>query len=249
MLIDTHCHLQMAQYDADRDAVIGRMRERGMVGILIGTCLEDSRSGVALATQHDFLFSAVGVHPTETNVNFNVSAFRELSDNPKVVAIGETGLDYYRDTNRVRQRKLFEAQLAFARQVGKPVIVHCRDAYDDVSAMLKSERGLSFVIHTFSGDEKTAEQFLELGGMLGFSGIVTFDTTGIQGKVVAMTPIEKILIETDAPYLAPVPYRGKRNEPIYVEEVAKRIAVIKNLPPETVIKHTGKNAMDFFRIS
>lgn len=249
ILVDTHCHLQMSQYDADRDAVISRMQEKNMRGILIGTCLDDSKSGVALAEQHDFLYAAIGVHPTDTREDFKDSPFRELVYHPKVVAIGETGLDYYREPDKSKQRVLFEKQLAFAQEIGKPVVVHCRDAYDDCFSMLREHRGVPFVLHTFSGDEKIAEKFLELGTFLSFSGIVTFDKTGVQERTVRATPLERMMIETDAPFLSPIPYRGKRNEPVYVEEIAKKIAEIKNASFETIVEQTGKNASNFFGLT
>lgn len=246
-LFDSHCHLHFSQYDDDRDAVVSRTVEAGMRCCLVGVSLEDSERAIALAKTQAQFVASVGVHPTDTDEPFDEGRFRELLRDPKAAAVGEIGLDYFRNPVKEVQRELFLRQLAIAKELDKPVIIHCRDAYDDLLAIMENEgRGVRFVMHTFASDIATAEKVLALGGLLGFSGIVTFDKTGEQEKVVAAVPLEKTLIETDAPYLTPVPHRGKRNEPLYVEEVAKKVALIKNLPLETITAQTIKNASTFF---
>lgn len=259
MLIDSHCHLQAEEFDRDRPDVIRRCQERGMQCIVVGNNQEDSGWAVNLAQDYDFLYAAVGLHPMFLlEESWEAQHYEKLLQQPKVVAIGEIGLDYYHiwadskdeeRTVKTQQAELLEKQLQFARDHHKPVILHCRDAYDDLSAILKNWKNVPMVVHTFLGDAKTAEKFLALGCVLSFSGIITFGNDEALQKTVLSVPLEKMLIETDAPLLTPVPFRGKRNEPIYVEEVAKCIAQLKNLPVASVIETTGTNAQKFFALS
>ncbi len=258
MLIDTHCHLQAEEFDNDRADVLARCHKRSMICIVVGNRHEDSVKAVELASEHEGIFAVVGLHPIFLNDEaWDAATYEPLFANPKVVGVGEIGLDYYRvwaDTPeqersaKEEQRKVFAAQLAFAAQHHKPVVVHCRDAYDDCYTILKNNQTTPVMLHTFLGDAAMAKQFLDLGAMLSISGIVTFGSETTLVDMVRLVPLDRMMIETDAPYLAPVPNRGKRNEPIYVEETAKVIAAIKQVPVETVIEQTGKNAIAFFRL-
>jgi TatD DNase family protein len=250
---DSHCHLHFAAFDDSRDAVLARMRERDVGAVLIGTDIETSRGAVALAEQHDFLWASVGLHPND-NVEevFDEEVFLELAKHPKVVGVGECGLDYFRsggtEEEKQAQRGRFEKQIELALKVGKPLIVHCRNAHEDMLNVLSDYMGqhptLKVIIHfaTLSGD--VAERFIKLGCYLSFPGPVTY--ADMYDDSIRQVPLEKFLVETDAPYAAPVPYRGQRNEPPYVVEVIKKIAHIKGLKEETVQAQVLKNTQTVF---
>lgn len=258
MLIDTHCHLNFEAFQKDYQAVAKRCQERGMKIVTVGSQLETSKRAADMAHEFDFVFAAVGLHPTHINdQEFLREEYLNLAKDNKVVAIGETGLDYYQmwaDSKeeeakaKEAQKELLKKHLALAREVGLPVILHCRDAYEDLIALMKEEKDIRAVVHCFLASREIARQFLALDFSLGFTGIITFTDDQELFEVVKEVPLEKMLIETDAPYLAPEAYRGKRCEPIYVEEVAKKIAALKNIPVEKVIEQTGKNAEEFFKI-
>lgn len=258
MLIDAHCHLQAEEFDADRDAVIARCRGRGMQCLVVGTQLEDSQKAVALAENHEALFAVVGLHPMfVAEEEWEQEAFERLMEHPRVVGVGEIGLDYYRlwaDTKEEEQKvkddqkHLFLQQVHFAEQHEKPVVIHCRDAYDDLLHILQDAHTVPMMMHTFLGDAQLAQKYLDLGLYLSFSGIVTFEDEDPVIEAVKVVPLDRMMIETDSPHLAPIPYRGKRNEPIYVEETAKKIAQIKGVSVEEVIEMTGENARTFFRL-
>lgn len=259
-LIDTHCHPQMADYDGERIEMIKRALDAEVGIIAVGTTLADSLAGIRLA--EDFpdqpIFAAVGIHPTDDDIgDVRVSDLALLADNPKVVAIGETGLDYFHlqiGDNPQDQIDVFEQQVILAEQAALPLIVHCRDqagtfnAYDDVLAVLTKHQVKKFVMHCFSGDWNYAEKFLELGGMLSFTGIITFPKSEFMHELIQKMPLERLMIETDAPFLTPVPHRGKRNEPVYVQEVAKKISELREMSVDDVAVITTKNATDFFQL-
>ncbi len=257
MLIDTHAHLDFSQFDADREAVIHRAKEAG-VGIIVnvGADLESSRRSVALAEEYDGLYAAVGVHPHEAKKldGATLAALRDLAAHPKVVAVGEIGLDFYRDLSpRDVQRRAFRAQLAWAARLGKPVVIHDREAHDEVLSILadwvaeapSSRRG---VLHCFSGDLAMARQAVALGFYLGVDGLVTYQNARKLPEIVAWLPLDRLLIETDCPYLTPHPHRGKRNEPAYLRLVAERIAALKEVSVEELAKATTTNACLLFGI-
>lgn len=258
MLIDAHCHLQAEEFDGDRDAVIERCRERGMQCLVIGNQLDDSQKAVALAEAHEGFFASVGLHPACVGEEeWDCEAFEKLLVHPRVVAVGEVGLDYYRlwadtpeEERKVKQdqKELFAKQIALAKRYEKPVVIHCRDAYEDLLKIVQETQDVPMMIHTFLGDAEMAKKFLDLGLFLSFSGIVTFEDEEPVLEAVRATPLDRLMIETDSPHLAPVPYRGKRNEPIYVEETAKKIAALKGISVEEVIERTGENARQFFRL-
>ncbi len=251
-LVDTHTHLDFDQYDADREAVLHRAAEAGVAWLIdVGTDLASSRRAVALAAAEPRMWAAVGVHPHEAaSCTREVLAdLRVLAREPRVVAIGETGLDYYRDLSpRSRQREAFEAHLALALEVGLPVIVHDREAHSDVLAMLRAAvgAGLRGVMHCFSGGPELARQVAELGMYVGIAGPVTYPRATALAEVVRTVPLERLLIETDCPYLAPQAYRGRRNEPAYIRLVAERVAELRGIAPEEVGRVTSRNARDLF---
>jgi len=246
VLVDTHCHLGDAMFDADRDAVLSRAREGGVAHIVvIADALASSRTAVALASRHG-LSATAGVHPhvaSEWSPDVARQIGAVLSD-PAVVAVGETGLDYHYDHSpRPVQREAFAAQLALAAEVGLPVVVHAREADDDVAAMLLEwgSRIPAVVLHSFSSGPRVAEAGMTIGAYFSFSGMVTFRSWTMADVVVAC-PGDRLLLETDAPYLAPVPHRGKRNEPAYVRHVAQRVADLRGVAVQDIIAQTTANA-------
>lgn len=247
-LFDAHCHLQLPQYDADRDAVLARMQEQGMGAVIIGTDLNTSKAGLELAKQHDFLWASVGLHPNDNKDEvFDAAAYEALARDPKVVAIGECGLDYFRSEKSEGQKERFEAHITLAQKVEKALVVHCRNAHDDCYSILQKARmTVPVVIHFFTGSGELAQQYLDLGCYLSFPGPITY--TDMYDDSIRICPLDKMLIETDSPFAAPVPFRGKRNEPAYVAEVAKKIAAVKGLDVETIIQATVKNASSVFRL-
>lgn len=264
-LFDSHCHLQLSQYDADpsrkggaeadREAVLSRMRQKSMGALVVGVDLETSRSALALARAHDFLWAAAGLHPNDNPAErFDDAAFRALAKDDKIVAIGECGLDFFRQgeaAERETQIARFELQVLLAAELDKPLVIHCRNAHDEMLKLLAGYRHkyggrLRGVIHFFSGTPEIAKQYLDLGFHLSFAGPITF--TDMYDEAIRDAPLERILIETDAPFAAPAPYRGKRNEPAYVEEVAKKVAILKGIPFEEVCRATTTNALQVFCI-
>ncbi|RLC60971.1 MAG: hydrolase TatD [Chloroflexota bacterium] len=248
-LIDSHAHLNFPQFDADREAVIARARKAGLVAILnVGTDLASSRAAVKLAEKYDFLYAAVGVHPHDarTLTPTVLDELRRLARHPKVVAIGEIGLDYYRDLSpRPMQQWAFADQLALAAELGLPVVVHSREAHDDVLATLQGWDGVG-VLHSYSAGPERLEEVLELGFYIGISGPVTFPKANRLRAVAATVPLERLLVETDCPYLTPVPHRGRRNEPAYVQYVVEAVARARETSPKAVARATADNARRLF---
>lgn len=261
MLADTHCHLDFSSFDEDRDQVLARSREAGVDRILNpGVDLDSSRAAVDLAESRSQVYAAVGVHPNEAN-SWGEDALlhlRQLARSPRVVAIGEIGLDYYRDrAPRELQRRAFQEQLALATELELPVIVHNRQATVDILNILSAwQAGLVAagaplaakpgVLHSFSGDLEAALQAIDLNFFIGITGPVTFRNAPDLQNVVAELSLDHLLVETDAPFLAPHPYRGKRNEPAYVRLVADKIAELHAESFETVSQSTSTNAERLF---
>ena len=257
--IDIHSHLQDKAYDSDRDEVIARMKEAGGSTIIVGTDRKMSEDAVALAEKHN-LWATVGQHPTDIpDEEFEYDFYKKLAENPKVVGIGECGLDYFRldPTSRsfvvAKQKELFKKQIKLAIEVNKPLMVHCRptvgtqDAYEDILKIIsnfKFQISNPGNVHFFAGNWDTAQKFLKLGFVLSFTGVITF--THDYDEVIKNTPLEMIMVETDAPYVSPVPHRGKRNEPAYVVEIIRQISEIKGLTPEQVVEKTVGNAKRVF---
>ncbi len=252
MLIDSHCHLDMKDFDKDREAVIGRARKDGIVHMIsIGIDVKSSQSAIDLARRYDFISATVGCHPHDADEcsSLDLEKLAAMSVEPEVVAWGEIGLDHYRNySKKENQRKIFQAQLELAQTAKLPVIIHDRDAHEEVYATLekmgKGER--KGVIHCFSGDRNLAEAFIALGYYISIPGTVTYKKAIQIKEVAAAIPLDRMLVETDAPFLAPVPRRGKRNEPSYVAYTAREIAKLRNIPFETVAEQTTRNARTIF---
>jgi len=260
-LVDSHAHLDMAKFDADREAVIERARAAGLVAIItIGVDRASSRRAVELATEYEMVYAAVGVHPHDAKTldSDTLAELRDLARQPQVVAVGEIGLDYYRDLSpRDVQRRAFQAQLAWAAKLGKPVIIHDREAHADVMAQLSQWAapladsplaGRLGVLHTFSGDLEMAERAIELGFYLSISGPVTYRKAGRLVEIVKALPLDRLLVETDCPFLTPEPHRGQRNEPAYVRFVTERIAALRGMAFGELAAATTANAQRLFQL-
>jgi TatD DNase family protein len=253
MLVDTHAHLQWASFDKDREKVISRARKVDVKYIVnIGFDLDGSRQGVKLAEKHEGLYATVGIHPhNASQLNENVlDKLRKLSENPKVVAIGEIGLDYYRNLSpKEAQKKAFEAQLFLAEELGLPVVIHDREAHADTLEMLSKFKGkINGIMHCFSGSREMAEQCIKSDFYVSFAGPVTFPNAHKLQEIVKWIDLNKILLETDSPWLAPQPMRGKRNEPAFLLFVAKKIAKLKEISADELAEATTKNAKRIFQL-
>lgn len=255
MLIDTHTHLDDARYESDREAVIARARETGIDSMItIGCDLSTSQAAVALADRYPFVYATVGVHPHEVKHIEDgwYNEFRRLAENKKVVAFGEVGLDYhYNYSSPKEQRDRFREQIQLARELGLPLVIHTREAQEDTIQILKDERSTEVggVFHCFSGDAWLAKDALDLGFYLSFSGILTFQNAGMLRDIAKTVPLDRILIETDCPYLTPVPHRGKRNEPAFVRHVAEILAAVASVSDlDEIYRLTTENARRLFRI-
>ncbi|MBE7470249.1 MAG: hydrolase TatD [Anaerolineae bacterium] len=255
MLIDSHCHLNFDAFAEDRAEVLARAKAAGVVAFINpSTDLDDSRQVVALAETVPNLYAAIGFHPNAA-AKFDAAALahlRVLAGQPKVVAIGEIGLDYHWDeAPRPVQRRVFEQQLALAKELNKPVIIHQREAAVDTMAVLREwgagQTHPGLVLHSFSGDRAMAEEAIELGFFLGISGPVTFKNARDLPEIVAAAPLDRLLVETDAPFLAPHPFRGKRNEPAHVKLVAERVAALKALSLAEMSQHLTANTLILFK--
>ena len=259
MLIDTHAHLDDARFDVDREAVIARAQAAGVdTFVTIGCDLETSRAAVALADRYPFVYAAIGVHPHEAKQVGDTwyEDLRRLAAHPKVRAYGEIGLDYhYNHSSPQVQRARFREQVLIAKDLRLPIVIHTREAQEDTISILKEEKAsdVGGVFHCFSGDAWLAKDALDLGFSLSFSGVVTFQNAAMLRDIVKTVPMNRILIETDCPYLTPVPHRGKRNEPAFVSLVAEKIAELKGLEGpagvEEVGRVTSENARRLFKLS
>ncbi|TCS76172.1 TatD family hydrolase [Pectinatus cerevisiiphilus] len=252
MLIDTHAHLDDEQYDEDRNEVIQRALDQGIEMIInMGADIASSRKAAALAATHDMIYAGVGIHPEEVD---KVLAKDEyvladlVAENKKVLAIGEIGLDYhFRTDNRDLQKKVFIKQLDLARQLKLPVSIHDRDAHGDLMEVLRKEgRGIRGVIHCYSGSAEMAKELLKLGWYLGVDGPLTFKNAAKLPEIIKTIPLERLLLETDSPYLAPVPKRGTRNEPSYVRYTAQKVAELRNIEYSRIAQITTANAKTLF---
>jgi len=257
VLIDTHAHLDDHRYNNDRDAVLARAREVGVRMLFtIGIDLATSRAAVDLARRYPKQVRAIiGIHPNHTAElgDGDWDTIRELARDPMVIGIGETGLDRYWDRAPIAvQETSFRAHLDFCREIDLPVIIHCRDAEDDTRRVLRESfeahgpiRGL---MHSFAGNAEMAADCLSMGMHLSFSGMITFPKSEALRKVALRVPLDRVMVETDCPYLAPQPVRGKRNEPSYVQHTATHLATLHGLPLETIAEHTTRNVRTLFRL-
>ncbi len=275
-LIDSHCHLHFPAYGENIGEVLGRMQKNNVWAVTVGTTAKTSRAGIDFAHQHEDVFATVGHHPEHLTSSFedeyegaddpfDIEKLRELVRDPKVVSIGETGLDFFRiDEDRDRaaaeqlQEDVFRQHIALAEEADKPLTIHCRDAGERFISIIKDEkakgRRIRGVMHCYTGDWEEAQQLLDLGLFISFTGIITFgvkktaDPEKHMHRVIERMPIERMMIETDAPWLAPEPYRGQQNEPAYVEHVARKIAELRGMGYDDVARITTDNAIGFFRL-
>ncbi len=246
-VVDTHCHLDDPKFDEDRDQVIERALAAGvtrMVAIGTGNGPPDLECGVRLAESHAFMYATVGVHPHDAS-KAGPETFRrleELAGHPKVVGVGEIGLDYHYDFSpRDVQRAVFEQQLAIAAAAGLPVIIHTREAWEDTVDLLRRQWRGGGIMHCFTGNAAQAREALDLGFHLSFGGVVTFPKAEEVREAARLTPDDRLLVETDCPYLAPVPHRGKRNEPAFVLDTLRRLAEVRGTTPERLAAQTWDN--------
>ena len=253
MLFDTHAHYDSGAFNADREEVLASMPEQGVELILNPGCdLESSRTAVALAGKFPFVYAAVGVHPSdcESYTDEVEEELRKLAANPKVKAVGEIGLDYYWEDNAPAevQKAVFRRQMDLARELKLPVIIHDREAHRDCLEIVKEYPDVKGVYHCYSGSVEDAKILVKLGWMLSFTGVVTYKNARKSLEVIQWLPMDRIMIETDSPYLTPVPFRGKRNDSGKVGLVAETIAQVKGMDVEEVIRITTENGKRFFNI-
>lgn len=253
-LIDSHCHLNLSAFNEDVDAVNKRAHAAGVEKmIVIGTEMADSIRALELAHQYPGIYATIGIHPHDSK-SANESGYerlKALAGDAKVVAYGEIGLDFYRDHSpKPVQRREFARQLNLANELGLPVVIHDRDAHQEVYDIIRSEEGYlnGGVIHCFSADYNWAKRFVDLGFVISLPGTITFPKSHIQREVAQKLSLDDLLIETDAPFLTPIPHRGKRNEPAYVGFVAQEIARIRKLDPEEVATVTSANSKRVFNL-
>jgi TatD DNase family protein len=247
MLIDSHAHLDDPRFDDDREGVVQRAWDAGVRKILTignGSGPDQMGCGVPIAESHDWIYTSAGIHPHDASKveERHYALIEQLAGHPRVLAIGETGLDYYYDNSpREIQREVFRRQLALAKKLDLPVIIHTRDADDDTIALLKLETPSRGVIHCFTSGDRLADFVLDIGFYISFSGIVTFPKAEPLAKVARRIPVDHMLVETDCPYLAPVPHRGKRNEPSFVTDTARFIAELRGIAADEVAMQTSAN--------
>lgn len=257
MLVDSHCHLQMLKLEKhhnDLGAMIEQAKSKGVEHILcVSTELESAQQVIEIAEQFNNVTASVGLHPSDkADAEPTVADIVSLAEHPKVIAVGETGLDYYyNDTDLDMMRERFRIHIRAAKELNKALIIHSRAAREDTIQIMQAEKAseVGGVMHCFTENWEMAQQAIALGFYISFSGIVTFKNAKEVAEVAQQVPLEKMLIETDAPYLAPVPYRGKQNEPQYLYYVAEKVAEIKNRSFDEVADQTTKNFMDCFKLT
>ena len=252
MLFDSHAHLNDEAFDQDRAELLETFRDAG-VGLVMnaGCSLASSREGIALAEAYPWIYCSVGTHPdTADEVNEELlETYRRMCKNPKAKAIGEIGLDYHYETiPREVQQKAFRMQMGLAEELDMPVIVHERDAHEDGMSIVKEFPKVKGVFHCYSGSAEMARQLVDMGWYIGFTGVLTFKNARKAVETAASIPLERVLLETDCPYMAPEPYRGKRNHPGYLPKMAEKLAQIRGIPVEEAIRATTENAKRLYRI-
>jgi len=260
MLIDSHAHIDLPNFDKDREQVFARARQGGVGAVVnIGLDVKSSRASLEMAKKYDDVFSTVGFHPHEASKmsDDSLKVLAELAKDDRVVAVGEIGLDFYRNLSpRPRQVEVFKKQLDLAVELKLPVVVHCRQAHkevfnilsDWVRATLSAGRLRRGVIHCFSGDIELAQRYIEIGFYISLAGSVTYPSAGELVQVAREIPLDRLLLETDAPFLAPQAYRGKRNEPAYVALIAEKVAQVRGVPREMVAEAAAKNTISLFKL-
>ena len=253
MLFDTHAHYDSRKFDADRDAVLSALPGQGVALVVNPGCdLDSSRKAIALAEQYPFVYAAVGVHPEDCGdwQDGDTNTLRELAARPKVVAIGEIGLDYYWPENPSRdlQKQVFRAQLALTAELDLPVIVHDREAHGDCMDIVREFPDVRGVFHCFSGSAEMARELVHLGWMISFTGVLTYKNARKAVEAAQAVPLDRLMIETDSPYMAPVPHHGERNHSGFVVHICQRLAEIKGISEEDCARITLENGCRFFRI-
>lgn len=252
MLTDTHCHLNFADKFPDPAAEIEYARREGVERLIVVGCDEtSSRQALQLAEEHEGVFAVVGWHPTSAAKydSSHLRAIEEMLGHPKAVAVGEIGLDFYWDLSTPEQQhRCLRDHLDLARDVGKPAVFHCRDAWDELLEVLENEPIQPYLFHCFSGDSSQASRALALGGVLGFDGPITYKKNDGLRAIGMEAPADRIVVETDSPYLAPEPFRGKPNRPGYVKFVNAALAAARGISPEACAELTSQNARRFFRV-
>lgn len=253
MIFDSHAHYDDDRFNEDREEVIKEIQDNGVIGVLnCGTSLQGARDSLKLAQEYDFFYAAVGIHPENAD-GLTDEAFEEIKEmtkNSKVRAIGEIGLDYYWEENPPKeiQKEAFRRQMALARDLNLPVIIHDREAHGDTLDIMKDFPEVKGVLHCFSGSVEFAHECLRLGYYIGFTGVVTFKNAKKILEVAREVPMDKILVETDAPYMAPTPHRGKRNQSDYIKFIIEKIAEIKGIPTSELEEKTIDNTKNLLKI-
>jgi len=255
-LIDTHAHLAFSELDSDLDSVLTRAQEcdiTRIVNIASGSGIEKMNRSIEIGKQHNSVYNAVGVHPNEVDIfdSEKIEITESYLNHPRTVAVGEIGLDYYRSpSNQVLQQDIFRHFLRIAVSKNFPIIIHQREAFNETINILEQEgicRKTPFVFHCFGGTEKQASKILDMGGLISVTGIVTFKKAHYLRETISRIPLDKLMLETDCPYLAPEPKRGKRNEPSFLVHIAKQVAEIKNMQLSELANATTKTATNFFK--
>jgi len=255
MLIDSHAHLDMKQFDSDRDQVIDRALSAGVQHIIsVGIDIKSSRNALHLTTHYPSIFATIGIHPhnADNTNNNDLEQIALIAQHDKIIAIGEIGLDFFRNRSaRQKQIEVFTQQLAIAMSIDFPVVIHDREAHTETLKILSSfkRNGLHGMIHCFSGDYKLAKTFIDMGYYISISGTVTYNNARQTQDVARKIPLNRLLLETDAPFLAPTPYRGKRNEPSYLIHTAQKIAKLRGISFEEISYQTSKNVCQLFNLS
>ena len=254
MIFDSHAHYDDEAFNEDREKVILGLKDKGVIGVLnCGASIDGARMSVQLSNKYDFIYSAIGVHPEFSNIvdDSTIKELRDLSHNPKVRAIGEIGLDYYNDDNPDReiQKCAFRQQMQLAQELKLPVVIHDRDAHKDTLDMLKEFPQVIGVVHCFSGSVEFARECLKLGYYIGFTGVITFKNAKKTADVAKIVPMDRLLVETDCPYMAPEPNRGKRNQSDYIKHIIEKIAEVKNKTIEEIEDATVFNVKKLLKIN
>ena len=251
-LIDSHCHLTDEAFDDDRLFILNDLSNFGIRGIINpATNLTDSKMAIELAEKYDNFYAMAGIHPEEVDdiTDKDLEELAKLAKNEKVIAIGEIGLDYYwTDDNKKKQKEIFIHQLELARKLEKPAVIHVRDSKDDVIEILKDYQDLKIQIHCFSDDLETLEKYMQMSFYISIGGVVTFNNGTNEQNAARNVPIERLMLETDSPYLTPEPYRGLRNDPRRVVEVARVVAKLRDMKIDKLAKRTYNNTKEFFNL-
>ena len=264
MFVDSHAHLDGKQFDSDREQVVARAREAGLTAIVAignGDGPPELDAGIKLAEQHPFMYATIGIHPHEARLasDHSYAEMERLARRPKVIAWGEIGLDYFYDHSpRDTQKEVFTRQMELAAAAKLPIVIHCRpsdnsdNAWEDCLQMMQEQwapKGIGGILHCFTGSWPQAKRALDMGFMISFAGNVTFPKAQQIRDAALEVPLDRMLIETDSPYLAPIPHRGKRNEPVYVKETARKLGQLRGLSMEEVGECTSRNFYNFFKLS